>query len=113
MPTMNTTAKLQPLGGMQGEERDAIRARVQEIGLAGERDRIEEAHAIVGARLGQHASRCRAASTAVASMLAAFAQSRRRGSCCADRLWRSSLIDRGQQRTDRRIVGERRMGTAS
>ena len=45
--------KFQALGGMQGEERHAIRARIEEIGVARDRDGIEEAQAVVPAGLGE------------------------------------------------------------
>jgi len=43
--------KLEPLGGMQGQERNAVGARIPEHRVRRERRRILQAHAIIAARL--------------------------------------------------------------
>src|SRR5215468_3300680 len=102
--------KLEPLGGMQGQERNAVGARIPEQRVRRERRRILQAHAIISARLRECAEaleRDRRAVHGVAALCQAFGG----GAQFIEKRRRlAAVAEFPQQRLDRRFVRERSMG---
>ena len=102
--------KFESLGGMQGQERNAVGARIPEHRVRRERRRILQAHTIIAARLRECAEaleRDRRAVHGIAVLRqpfgggAQFIEKRRR---------LAAVAEFPQQRLDRRFVRERSMG---